>query len=148
MISATYRDRPPCELVTLPWAYDDGGRAAAEPEFNLEDEINDCVSRAIAIATGRPYGEVYDMVDEFGRAAGFCAIACEGVPFELTAKLMSELGWRYVPPHDACLVTGQLPDEPRLIADMPGHCCAVIVGWCATSTNARRGRTTMGGPRT
>lgn len=109
------------EPDTLPWAYDDGG-AGPGPE------INDCVTRAIAIAAGRPYGEVYDMVDEFCCAAGAWAIDCEGVPIELTAKLMSELGWRWVPLRNASLVTGSLPDEPRLIADMPGHVCAVIDG--------------------
>jgi hypothetical protein len=128
LISATYRDRPPCEPDPLRWAYDDGGRGSAGLEFNFEDEINECVTRAIAIATGRAYGEVYDMVDEFGRAAGHLDIACEGVPFELTRELMSEIGWRWVPLRNASLVTGSLPDEPRLIADMPGHVCAIIDG--------------------
>ena len=35
---------------------DDGGRAAA----GYKGKAGDCVARAIAIAAGRPYGEVYD----------------------------------------------------------------------------------------
>ena len=42
--------------VNPAWAYDDGGRAAA----GFKGEAGDCVTRAIAIATGRPYREVYD----------------------------------------------------------------------------------------
>lgn len=120
----------PSPAVPLPWVYDDGGRAAAGPEFNVGDEINDCMTRAIAIATGRPYREVYDMVEEFltGWCGDDCASPAGGVPFELTRDLMSEFGWRWVPLRDASLHAGFLPDEPRLIADMPGHLCAVIDG--------------------
>ncbi len=92
---------------------------------NATDEIRDCVTRAIAIATGRPYAEVYDMVDKFGRAAGYLGVACLGVPHELTDELMSEItGWPWVPLHNATLVTGSLPDEPRLIAHMRADTCA------------------------
>lgn len=38
------------------WVKDDGGRAAA----GYTGEAGDCVTRAIAIASGRPYQEVYD----------------------------------------------------------------------------------------
>ena len=40
------------------WVYDDGGRKAAG--FTGETPVGDCVPRAIAIATGKPYREVYD----------------------------------------------------------------------------------------
>jgi len=38
------------------FVYDDGGRAAA----GFKGSAGDCVARAIAIASGRPYREVYD----------------------------------------------------------------------------------------
>lgn len=44
-------------MTVIPWTYDDGGRAAAG--FKGEAP-GDCVVRAIAIATGLDYREVYD----------------------------------------------------------------------------------------
>ena len=44
----------------LPFVHDDGGRAAA----GFKGEARDCVTRAIAIATGLPYREVYDTINE------------------------------------------------------------------------------------
>jgi hypothetical protein len=38
------------------YVYDDGGREAA----GFKGKTGDCVTRAIAIATGKPYQEVYD----------------------------------------------------------------------------------------
>jgi hypothetical protein len=40
----------------LPWNKNDGGRAAA----GFKGKAGDCVARAVAIASGRPYQEVYD----------------------------------------------------------------------------------------
>lgn len=118
---------PDDDRYPLAWVYDDGGRDAVAPK--ADDELGDCVTCAIAIADRRPYAEVYDMVDKFGRAAGYLGIACLGVPHGLTKELMSEItGWRWVPLYNAALVTGDLPDEFRLIAVMPNHMCAVIDG--------------------
>ena len=39
----------------MAWVYDDGGRAAAD----FKGSARDCVARAVAIASGRPYAEVY-----------------------------------------------------------------------------------------
>jgi hypothetical protein len=39
---------------------DDGGRLAA----GYEGKANDCVCRAVAIATERPYQEMYDRLEE------------------------------------------------------------------------------------
>lgn len=40
----------------MPYVYDDGGRKKA----GFKGNANDCSTRAIAIATGRSYKEVYD----------------------------------------------------------------------------------------
>lgn len=53
-------------MTTVPWDEDDGGRAAA----GFKGDTGDCVTRAISIATGRPYREVYDMVNAAGNKAG------------------------------------------------------------------------------
>jgi hypothetical protein len=51
------------------WVYDDGGRTAA----GFKGEVDDCAVRAIAIATGTSYREVYgdlfDHIQEFARGA-------------------------------------------------------------------------------
>jgi hypothetical protein len=76
------RDPEPSEFCDdsypLPWTYDDGG-AGPGPE------IYDCVARAIAIATGKPYTEVFSLIDVFVDAActwdpdlRFIARECEG----------------------------------------------------------------------
>lgn len=41
--------------MSLIFVYDDGGRAAA----GFKGKAGDCVTRAVAIASGRPYAEVY-----------------------------------------------------------------------------------------
>jgi hypothetical protein len=43
----------------LPWIFDDGGRFAAGWPDN---DAGDCVTRAIAIATGQPYRNVWQTV--------------------------------------------------------------------------------------
>lgn len=46
------------------FTYDDGGRAAAE----FRGTTNDCVCWAVAIVTGRPYTEVYQLVNTYHKA--------------------------------------------------------------------------------
>ena len=45
----------------IDFVHDDGGRA----EAGFKGTANDCGVRALAIATGRPYKEVYDLVNEY-----------------------------------------------------------------------------------
>src|SRR5262245_24635404 len=42
------------------WVYDDGGRHGSGISRGRKDEVGDCVARAIAIATEKPYREVHD----------------------------------------------------------------------------------------
>jgi hypothetical protein len=44
------------------WQFNDGGRS----EAGFHGKTGDCVCRAIAIATGKPYAEVYSELEEFG----------------------------------------------------------------------------------
>lgn len=48
------------DMTPLKFVYNDGGRAAA----GFKGQTEDCVTRAIAIATGRPYREVYHTVND------------------------------------------------------------------------------------
>lgn len=93
-------------LYTPRYRYDDGGRAAAG--FKGEAP-GDCVTRAIAIATGMPYREVYDLVNATAKelAAQYPrtiklrkgeSAARNGVPDRrITAKVIADLGWRWHP---------------------------------------------------
>src|SRR5262245_38333063 len=42
------------------WVKDDGGRRGSGIARGRKDEVGDCVARAIAIATQKPYREVHD----------------------------------------------------------------------------------------
>lgn len=44
----------------MKFKFNDGGREAA----GYKGKASDCVTRAIAIATGKPYQEVYDAINE------------------------------------------------------------------------------------
>ena len=47
----------------LNYVYDDGGRSAA----GFRGDAGDCVARAVSIATGLAYKEVYDALNALGR---------------------------------------------------------------------------------
>lgn len=77
------------------FVFNDGGRAAA----GFKGEASDCVTRAIAIATGMPYQEVYNLMNKRVKQTGRSLStrgARNGVPKDLT-RIMAELGWRWVP---------------------------------------------------
>lgn len=44
-------------MAQMTFQFDDGGRAAA----GYKGTTGDCACRAIAIASGRPYQEIYDL---------------------------------------------------------------------------------------
>ena len=43
-------------IISPPWTYDDGGRVQA----GFRGKANDCLTRALAIATGTDYKVIYD----------------------------------------------------------------------------------------
>lgn len=81
------------------FTYNDGGRAAA----GFKGDTRDCVTRAVAIATGRPYKEVYDEVNARVRAKnssgklGSRYSARSGVQPDVARQYLKELGWEWVP---------------------------------------------------
>jgi hypothetical protein len=50
------------DLNGIRYVYDDGGRKAA----GFKGKVDDCVCRAIAIATEQPYRVVYNAMSAFG----------------------------------------------------------------------------------
>lgn len=121
--------------------YDDGGRKAA----GYKGSAGDCVTRAIAIATGRPYQEVYDelarRVGEFGKgrsrrakhARRGGATPRNGVHREVYEPYLKSLGWVWVGTMkigQGCkvhLADGELP-AGRLVVSVSKHLTCVIDG--------------------
>jgi hypothetical protein len=126
------------------FVYDDGGRAAA----GFKGEADDCVCRAVAIATGRPYREVYDELNYFcqyerlsrreeteesvfkGKVA---SSSRTGVRKPTSRAYLESLGWVWTPTMkigSGCRVhlrTDELPPG-RLVVQVSKHVVAVIDG--------------------
>ena len=79
------------------WVYDDGGRKAA----GFGGDAGDCVTRSITIATGLPYKQVYDLLNEQARrerpTRGRRSSARNGVFRQTCQRVLESLGWRRVP---------------------------------------------------
>lgn len=126
----------------------DGGRAAA----GFKGEAGDCVTRAIAIATGEPYSVVYTALNELakgertGKRKRRKSSSREGVYKPTIRKYMESIGWLWVP----CMTIGsgckvhldadELP-AGRLVVSVSKHSVAVIDGVLHdTSDCSREGR--------
>jgi hypothetical protein len=121
------------------WQFDDGGRKAA----GFKGDAGDCVCRAVAIATGRPYREVYDRINGLAaaerprtRRSGRRVTrsrARDGVGKATTRALLASYGWRWTPTMQigkGCTVhlrDGELPPG-RLVVQVSKHVVAVIDG--------------------
>lgn len=113
--------------------YNDGGRKAA----GYEGSAGDCVVRAIAIATERPYQEVYDALFELnrnqrGRLRG-ASPRDGGTKTATIRKYLSGAGWEFVPTMtigSGCKVHLRAEELPagRLIVRASKHLVAVIDG--------------------
>jgi hypothetical protein len=136
----TYRaahDRAERDAAVIGYKYDDGGRKAA----GFAGSANDCVTRAIAIATGRPYAEVYAAINALAkrerpgskRRNGRRSSARTGVFTATTRRYMESIGWRWVPTMQigsGCKVHLRASELPRgrLVVKVTKHCVAVIDG--------------------
>lgn len=118
----------------IEFVYSDGGRALA----GFLGATGDCVTRAAAIASGRPYGEVYELVNalakqERPRGNRSRSAARTGVSKRTTRRLMAELGFEWTPTMEigsGCTVhvsEGELPPG-RLVLQLSKHVAAVIDG--------------------
>lgn len=118
---------------TMPWVEDDGGRAAA----GFKGEAGDCVARAVAIASGVPYGEVYRALSRGAgaerRSKGASARNGIRTKRKWFKDYMQALGFRWTPTMaigSGCKVhlrVGELP-AGRLVVALSRHYAAVIDG--------------------
>jgi hypothetical protein len=127
----------PRAFIGLPFVYDDGGRKAA----GYTGAAGDCTTRAIAIATGKPYQEVYDELAALGakermskhRRRRGKSHPRTGVWKPTIKRYLESLGWTFTPTMgigSGCkvhLAPGELPDG-RIIAVVSRHSVAVIDG--------------------
>jgi hypothetical protein len=129
------------------WVSDDGGRAAA----GYKGHTGDCVTRAVAIATRRPYREVYDALNglaqrERPRPGRRRSSARAGVNRPTTARYLAGLGWRWTPTMGigtGCRVHLRVDELPpgRLIAKCSRHVVAVVDGVVHDTSDPSRGGT-------
>lgn len=131
----------------LPWVFDDGGRAKA----GYKGTAGDCVTRAIAIATGRDYAEVYADLNtaataERPRAGRKRSDARTGVHRPTIRRYLAQAGWTWTPTMGigtgttVHLAQGELPPG-RVIASVSKHLCAVIDGVVHDNHDPSRGGT-------
>jgi hypothetical protein len=126
------------------WIYDDGGRAAA----GFNGHSGDCACRAIAIATGKPYREVFDGLNAL--SAIFHSSHLRGRPFadngiqQYIARLyLGQIGWSWTETirqgRELRLRRDELPTG-RIIVAVTKHLVAVIDHVVHDASDYWRGR--------
>lgn len=130
----------------MAWIKNDGGREAA----GFKGDAGDCVTRAIAIVTSKPYQEVYDalwaglehhaathrdrVAKRIARGGGRRGTTPRnGVARAVYQRYLATLGWRFIPTMGigtGCKVHLRAEELPsgRIIARVSKHLCAVVDG--------------------
>lgn len=115
--------------------HNDGGRAAA----GYKGQTSDCVVRSIAIATGKPYAEVYAAInaaaagERIGRRKTKRSNARTGVFRATYQKYLESLGWKFTATMGigtGCKVHLRADELPggTIIVKVSKHLAAVIDG--------------------
>ncbi len=125
---------------------DDGGRASA----GFQGATGDCVVRAVAIATGRPYQEVYDSMWDGSKKLKLLRergeSPREGVRRKVYDKYLRSIGWSWTPTMSigsGCKVHLKREELPggRIIARLSRHLVAVVDGKIHDTYDCSRGGT-------
>lgn len=128
--------------------YHDGGRAAA----GFKGVARDCLVRALAITTGRPYQEVYDAVNAESAKERVSATkrlkssARDGVFMATAKRVVANMGgtWVATSGPGAGFKAHMRPDElpaGRIIVRVSKHYAAVIDGVLYDNHDCTRGGT-------
>lgn len=119
----------------MDFVFHDGGRDAA----GYNGSTGDCVTRSIAIATGKPYQEVYDALNRLaqtervGKRKRKRSNSRTGVFRRTYQRYLESLGWRWISTMkigSGCQVhlrASELPPGP-LVVRVSRHLTAVIDG--------------------
>lgn len=117
------------------WVYDDGGRRGA----GYKGATGDCATRSIAIATMKPYAEIYDALNELakyeriGKRKRGKSNARTGVYRRTIGKYLRSIEWVWTPTMlvgQGCKVHLRADELPmgRLVVSVSKHITAVING--------------------
>ncbi|MBI5732640.1 hypothetical protein HY967_01630 [Candidatus Jorgensenbacteria bacterium] len=120
--------------MRIEFIYNDGGCS----EAGYKGQTGDCVVRAIAIATEKPYQEVYDAINAVAKGARAGSRkgkpnARNGARKQTYRPYLESIGWQWVPTMQigqGCkthLKADELP-AGRLIVALSKHLVAVING--------------------
>lgn len=130
----------------MDFVFHDGGRTAA----GYRGKTGDCVTRSIAIATGKSYREVYDALNQLalserrGARTRRRSNSRTGVFRNTYQRYLESLGWRWSSTMSigfGCRVhlhPSELPPGP-LIVKVSRHLTAVIDGIVYDTHNCSRG---------
>ena len=119
----------------MKYVYNDGGRA----EAGFKGKAGDCAARALSIATGKPYQEVYDAINALGstertgRRKRGKSNARTGVYKNAVHRYMARIGWKWTATMQigsGCKVHVRAEELPlgRLVLNLSKHYAAVIDG--------------------
>lgn len=132
----------------MKFIHDDGGREAA----GFKGRAGDCVARAVAIASGKPYGEVYNaLASGMGsqrKSKGRTARNGVSTRRKWFKEYMRSLDFKWVPTMligSGCVVhltDGELPGG-RLVVAVSKHYTAVIDGVIHDTHNPSERGTTV-----
>ena len=132
----------------MKYLHDDGGRQLA----GFKGTTGDCVTRAIAIVTGKPYQEVYDALNKLseneriGKRKTKISNSRTGVYRVTYQKYLMSLGYKWTPTMQigsGCTVhlrPNELPNG-RLVVSLSRHVTAVIDGVIHDIYDCSRGET-------
>lgn len=132
----------------MDFVFHDGGRAAA----GYKGSTGDCVTRSIAIATGKPYQDVYDALNELAHSERLSkrkrkrSSSRTGVFRATYQRYLASLGWSWISTMkigSGCQVhlrPSELPPGP-LVVRVSRHLTAVIDGVIYDTHDCSRGGT-------
>jgi hypothetical protein len=119
----------------MTFVMNDGGRLT----YGYKGVTGDCVTRAIAIATGESYQTVYDALNVLavserrGIRKRRVSSSRSGVYRQTYQKYLAKMGWKWIPTMQVgsgCKVHLRAEELPkgRLVVRVSGHLTAVIDG--------------------
>lgn len=130
----------------MKFVFHDGGRASA----GYKGATGDCVTRSIAIVTGKPYQEIYDalnrlaQVERAGKRKRKRSNSRTGVFRHTYQRYLESLGWQWTATMSigsGCRVhlrTSELPHGPLLVK-VSRHLTAVVDGVLYDTHDCSRG---------
>ena len=130
----------------MEWRYNDGGRS----KYFKAENVRDCVTRAIAIATGLDYKRVYDDLNELakaerkGKRKKGISNSRQGVYKDTYKKYLLSLGWKWIPTMQigqGCKVHLRADELPKgtLIVSVSKHLTCVVNGVIYDTYDCSRG---------